>query len=217
MDYSEAVEYLYSFTNFEVEPAKRYDPALYDRARLVELLARLGNPHQQFASVHIAGSKGKGSTAAMLAGVLQAAGYRTGLYTSPHLNSFRERAQIDRQLIPEETVAGLVEEIRSPAAQIPGLTTFELITVLAFLHFARAGVEIAVVEVGMGGRLDATNVLSPLVTAITSLSLEHTTFLGTTLAAIAGEKAGIVNSCWPPSHRKPGKSSCESATREMHH
>jgi dihydrofolate synthase/folylpolyglutamate synthase len=192
MNYTEAVEYLYSLTNFEVEPAKRYDPALYDRARLIELLARLGNPHQQFASVHVAGSKGKGSTAAMLAGVLQAAGYRTGLYTSPHLNTFRERVQINRQLIPEETVAALVEEIRSPAAQIPGLTTFELITVLAFLYFARARVEIAVVEVGMGGRLDATNVLSPLITAITSVSLEHTTFLGGTLAEIAGEKAGIV-------------------------
>jgi len=192
MNYDEAVAYLYSFTNFEVEPAKRYDPALYDRQRLVELLARLGNPHRRFASVHVAGSKGKGSTAATIAGMLQAAGYRTGLYTSPHLHTFRERVQINRTYISEAEVAALVEELRPHVAQIPGLTTFELITVLGFLHFARSNVEIAVVEVGMGGRLDATNVLAPLVTVITALSLEHTLFLGNTLTEIAAEKAGIV-------------------------
>jgi len=192
MNYDEAVAYLYSFTNFEVEPAKRYDPALYDRQRLVDLLARLGNPQRQFSSVHVAGSKGKGSTAALIAGMLQAAGYHTGLYTSPHLHTFRERVQINREYISEEEVAALVEELRPLVAQIPGLTTFELITVLGFLHFARSNVEIAVVEVGMGGRLDATNVLDPLVTVITALSLEHTMFLGNTLAEIAAEKAGIV-------------------------
>jgi len=192
MTYDEAVAYLYSFTNFEVEPAKRYDPVLYDRQRLVELLERLGNPQRRFASVHVAGSKGKGSTSALIAGMLQMAGFRTGLYTSPHLHTFRERVQIDREYIPEVQLVALVEELRPLAAQIPGLTTFELITVLGFLHFARSGVEIAVVEVGMGGRLDATNVLDPLVTVITALSLEHTMFLGHTLAEIAAEKAGIV-------------------------
>ena len=192
MDYDEAVQYLYSFTNFELAPAKRYAPELYDRGRVIELLAALGDPHHRFASVHVAGSKGKGSTAALIASMLQAAEYRTGLYTSPHLFSFRERVQVNRQLVAEDRVAGLVGEMRPAVAQIPGLTTFELITALGFLHFARAGVEIAVVEVGMGGRLDATNVLDPLVTAITSLSLEHTTFLGDTLAEIAAEKAGIV-------------------------
>lgn len=192
MEYNEAVKYLYSFTNFELEPAKRYAPELYDRGRVIQLLAELGDPHHRFASVHVAGSKGKGSTAALIANVLQAAGYRTGLYTSPHLFSFRERVQINRQLIGEDRVAELVGGMRPAVEQIPGITTFELITALGYLHFARAGVEIAVVEVGMGGRLDATNVLAPQVTAITALSLEHTTFLGNTLAEIAAEKAGIV-------------------------
>ncbi len=156
------------------------------------LLALLGDPHRCFRSVHIAGTKGKGSTAAMLESVLRAAGFRTGLYTSPHLHTFRERIRCGDRMISRRTVAALTGRLRPAVAQVPGLTTFEIITGLAFAHFAAMGVEMAVVEVGMGGRLDATNVVHPLVTIITSISYDHTYVLGDTLAAIAGEKAGIV-------------------------
>ena len=139
-------------------------------------LALLGDPQQSFRAVHIAGTKGKGSTAAMIESVLRAAGYRTGLYTSPHLHTFRERIQVDGELIPEEDVVRLVEEMRPLVDQVPEITTFEVMTCLAFAWFAEQGVEWAVVEVGLGGRLDATNVLDPAVAVITSISLDHTAF-----------------------------------------
>jgi dihydrofolate synthase/folylpolyglutamate synthase len=190
--YPKALAYLYGFTDYEKQSGFSYDPERFDLRRVEQLLALLGDPHRTFRSVHIAGTKGKGSTSAMIASIVHAAGYRTALYTSPHLHTFRERIQIDGGMISEDQVVAGVERLRAAAAQVPAITTFELITALAFDHFCREGAEVAVVEVGMGGRLDATNVLMPLATTITSISFDHMMYLGNTLAAIAGEKAGIV-------------------------
>jgi dihydrofolate synthase/folylpolyglutamate synthase len=190
--YKEALEYLYSLTNYEVKSTFPYAAQFFDIGRVEHLLDALGNPHRKFKSVHIAGTKGKGSTSAMLASILQAAGYRTGLYTSPHLHSFRERTQVDSMLIPERDFVALTERLRPLAEADKELTTFEVATALAFAYFAQVGVEIAVVEVGLGGRLDATNVVHPLVAIITTIGHDHMHILGNTLAKIAAEKAGII-------------------------
>ena len=190
--YKEALEYLYSLTNYEIKSTFAYAPQFFDLGRVERLLDALGSPHRKFKSVHIAGTKGKGSTSAMLESVLRAAGYRTGLYTSPHLHSFRERIQVDNELIPEVDFAALTEQLRPLAERDKELTTFEVATALAFAYFAQVGVEIAVVEVGLGGRLDATNVVRPLVAIITTIGHDHMHILGNTLAKIAAEKAGII-------------------------
>jgi dihydrofolate synthase/folylpolyglutamate synthase len=192
LSYHDALAYIYSFTDYEKQYVYRYAPETFDLNRMVRLLDYLDNPHLRFRVVHIAGTKGKGSTSAMIASVLQAAGYRTGLYTSPHLHTFRERIQINDHLIGETELCTLVEQIQSPVADVPELTTFEIITALGFLYFAQQQIDWAILEVGMGGRLDATNVITPQVAVITSLSYDHTDILGHTLAAIAQEKAGII-------------------------
>ena len=190
--YDQALAYLDRYANYEIDRSARYAPETFDLQRMYDLLARLGNPHQAYASIHIAGSKGKGSTAAMIDSVLRAAGYRCGLYTSPPLHTFGERIRVAGEPIAEAEVAALVAEIAPQAETVPGITWFEIVTALAFLHFARRAVDVAVIEVGLGGRLDATNVIIPLVSVITSLSYEHTAWLGDTLAQIAFEKAGII-------------------------
>lgn len=192
MNYTETIAYLYSLVDYERVRIERYTPETYDLSRVERLLAAVGNPHTCFPAMHIAGTKGKGSTAAMSEACLRAAGYRTGFYTSPHMHTFRERIQVDRHKIAREEVVALVEEIRPLIERTPGVTYFEAITAIGFLHFARSAVDVAVVEVGLGGRLDATNVLTPEVSVITSLSLDHTYLLGNTLAEIAREKAGII-------------------------
>jgi len=192
MTYREAIEYLHSLTDYEKRRIERYTPETLDLSRVERLLEMLGNPHRTCQSVHIAGTKGKGSTAAMVESVLRVAGYRTGLYTSPHLHTFRERIRVGGNLISRGDVVALVKEIQPLVAQVPGVTTFEAITAMAFAYFARQGVEALVAEVGLGGRLDATNVLLPEVAVITSLSLDHTYLLGDTLPEIAREKAGII-------------------------
>ncbi len=165
--------------------------------RMRHLLELLGDPHTQLRSVLIAGTKGKGSTAVMVAEVLQAAGLRVGLTVKPHLVDYRERIQVDGHPISPSDLASLVERVR-PAVEanrsLPwGPPTYVETTVaMAFLHFVRASVDVAVVEVGIGGRLDATNVLTPLVSVITPISFDHTDLLGDTLDAIAREKAGII-------------------------
>ena len=189
--YRDALNYLYSFTDYEKRGFAAYAPEFYDLDRVRHLLALMGEPQRAFRAVHIAGTKGKGSTAAMIESVLRAAGYRTGLYTSPHLHSFRERIQEAGELIPEAGVIRLVEEMQPLVARVDGVTTFEIITCLAFAWFAEQGVAWAVVEVGLGGRLDATNVLHPAVTVITPISYDHVAILGDTLTQIASEKAGI--------------------------
>ncbi len=192
MTYAAALSYMYGLTNYEIKSSFAYAPQFFDLARVERLLAALDNPHLKFKSVHVAGTKGKGSTCVMLASVLSTAGYRTGLYTSPHLHSFRERIQIDGAIIQEDQFARLVERIRPLAEQDKELTTFEVATAVAFAHFAEMGVEVAVVEVGLGGRLDATNVVSPVASVITTIGHDHMHILGKTLAQIAKEKAGII-------------------------
>lgn len=198
MTYADALAYLYSFANYETSAmSPRTDLRLNRMRRLLELA---GNPHQRFRSVLIAGTKGKGSTAAMLASISQAAGQRTGLYTTPHLNTHRERMRIDGQLISQQEFAhrmvGVRKLVDEYAAALGPPTTYELGTLLAFQYFAGHDVDLAVVEVGLGGRLDATNVLDAELAIITSISYDHVEVLGHTLTQIATEKAGII---------KPGK------------
>ncbi|MCX7670010.1 MAG: bifunctional folylpolyglutamate synthase/dihydrofolate synthase [Anaerolineae bacterium] len=190
--YEQSLARLERFANYELNRTVPYTPGTFDLGRMRALLARLGDPHRAYPTVHIAGSKGKGSTAAMTEAILRSAGYRTGLYISPHLHSFGERIQVAGVPIAEEEFAGLVDEVLPHVEAVPDITWFELITALAFLHYARQRVDLAVIEVGLGGRLDATNVITPLASVITSLSYEHTAWLGNTLAQIAFEKAGII-------------------------
>ncbi len=197
MPYKKALSYLYSLTDYEKDRIARYDPETLDLSRVESALAALNNPHHQFQSVHIAGTKGKGSVAAMGDAALRAAGLRVGLYTSPHLHSFRERIRVNGDMIPVEDVLNVLATCRPIFDGIPGITTFEAMTVLAFAFFAQRQVDWAVLEVGLGGRLDATNVVTPQVAVITSLSYDHTYWLGNTLAEIAYEKAGIVKAGVP--------------------
>lgn len=231
--YEEALAFWYGRINYEVTQPQPDDLRL-DRMRA--LLRRLGDPHERLRIVHVAGSKGKGSTSAMLASVLGRAGYRTGLFTSPHLTCVEERFQVDGEPISTEELTALLLEVRQatlgqpaceplllgdrtangrpravhaddgsrgPAELMP--TFFEVATAVGFLHFVRRRVDVAVVEVGLGGRFDSTNVCTPLAALITSISFDHTRQLGNRLASIAFEKAGIV---------KPGRSVVSGATGE---
>lgn len=192
IQYQEALDYLYSFVDYSRTRSDRYAPEAFDLDRVRRLLALLGDPHLGYYKLHIAGTKGKGSVAAMCASALGAAGHRTGLYTSPHLIDFTERIQVDGQPIAPARLVDIVDLLREPAAGIQEISTYELITALAFVYFEQEQVDFAVIEVGLGGRLDATNVIEPEVAAITALSLDHTQFLGETLEEIAREKAGII-------------------------
>ncbi len=207
MTYSQAITYLYGLQRYGVKLGLE---------NMKRLLGAVGDPHRRFPSILVGGTNGKGSTSALLSSILKSAGYRVGLYTSPHLLDFTERIQIDGQAIAEADVAALTDELRSVVADlfptsdtsnppvppfskggVGGFRTshptfFEVTTVLAFLHFVRSKVDYAVVEVGMGGRFDATNVLDPQVAVITNIALEHEEYLGQTLGAIAAEKAGII-------------------------
>ena len=198
MNYQAALSYILSFTDYEKLPAFLYRADNFDLRRMAELLDRLGNPHLTSPAIHVAGTKGKGSTAAMIASALSAAGYRTGLYTSPHLHTFRERITIDGGMITEEEFAALTERLQPEIDEVNRrhdygeITTFEILTALAFAFFMERRVDFQVLEVGLGGRLDATNVVMPRIAVITSISLDHAEVLGDSLAKIAGEKAGII-------------------------
>lgn len=194
MTYQEATEYLFtSAPLFQQQGAGAYKEGL---STTLTLDAHFGHPHRQFRTIHIGGTNGKGSCSHTIAAVLQSAGYRVGLYTSPHLVDFRERIRVDGVMIPEERVVRFVEEERSFFEPLHP-SFFELATVLAFKHFAEEGVDIAVVEVGLGGRLDCTNIIQPDLCVITNISFDHIGFLGDTLALIAGEKAGIIKAGVP--------------------
>lgn len=190
--YQDTLDYLYSYVDFSLTKSTRYSAEQFDLARMHALVERLHHPESDFPIIHIAGTKGKGSVAAFCQSVLTHAGYRTGLYTSPHLHDYSERIQIDGQSISHEALIALVEEIKPVIESIPQITTFEITTALAFLYFSQQKVDVAVIEVGLGGRLDATNVVKPVVSVITSLSYDHTFLLGNTLAEIAREKSGII-------------------------
>jgi dihydrofolate synthase / folylpolyglutamate synthase len=191
--YAEALQYIYSFTNYERKQMPRYDMTTLDLERIRTLLAALGNPQERYPALLIAGTKGKGSTAAMAESILRAGGYTTGLFTSPHLHTFRERIRVSGEMISEEELLRYVELIKSEAERIEGLTAFEIISAIAFRYFADKKIDMAVLEVGLGGRLDATNVVNPAAAVITSISFDHTQILGNTLSLIAREKAGIIH------------------------
>ncbi|MCC6187863.1 MAG: bifunctional folylpolyglutamate synthase/dihydrofolate synthase [Anaerolineales bacterium] len=190
--YEEALDYLYSFVDYGVVRADRYAPETFNPDRMAAFLRAVGDPHNRYPVLHVAGTKGKGSVAALCASALRAGGYCTGFYTSPHLFEFCERVQVNGEAMAREAMAEIVSRMQPLAAGYPGLTTFELTTALAFSYFARQAVDVAVIEVGLGGRLDATNVVRPLVSVITSLSYDHTYLLGDSLAEIAAEKGGII-------------------------
>ncbi len=189
MDYRETLEFMYS----QLPMFQRVGPAAYkaDLGNTLRLCALLGHPESGFRSVHVAGTNGKGSVSHMMASILQEAGYKTGLYTSPHLKDFRERIKINGQMIPEENVVEFITKYQDEFVDA-GLSFFEMTVGLAFDHFRNEKVDIAIVEAGMGGRLDSTNVLQPLVSVITNIGYDHMQFLGDTLEKIAGEKAAII-------------------------
>jgi dihydrofolate synthase/folylpolyglutamate synthase len=197
MDYRQAIDYINSYTDYE-KIGMPHDPAFYDLRRVDELLSILGDPQKKAGSVHITGTNGKGSVAIMIAYALTASGYRTGLYTSPHLHSWRERIRVDGELISEAELAQIVAELRpyveevNKRATYGELTTFEFLTCMAFAYFGKRGVKFQVLEVGMGGKFDATSVITPIVAIITTVGLDHTDVLGNTLAEIAAEKCGII-------------------------
>lgn len=189
MTYEETINYLYTrLPLYQKEGTKAYKPGLQN----IEALDSLCNhPHKKFATIHVAGSNGKGSVSHTIAAILQSAGYKTGLYTSPHLTDFRERIRVNGDKISENYVVDFTEKYRNEAEKISP-SFFEWVTELAFSYFADQQVDIAVIETGLGGRLDSTNIISPILSIITNISLEHTYLLGDTYSAIATEKAGII-------------------------
>lgn len=191
-DYQAALDYIFNYVDYERRRSVPYTETAWDLNRARRVLAALGDPQTGLRYVHVAGSKGKGSTAAVVESVLRASGLRTGFYTSPHLHTFRERIRVDGGLLRRDDLVRLLEQCRPAVEAVPGITTFEIITVLALLHFAQQQVDWVVLETGLGGRLDATNIITPAVSVITPISLEHTALLGDTRAKIAAEKAGII-------------------------
>ena len=189
MNYQETTEYLFNSTPvFEKIGAKAYKPGLQTTHELDE---HFGHPHRQYKNIHIAGTNGKGSCSHTIAAILQSQGYKVGLYTSPHLVDFRERIRVNGECLPEQYVIDFVEENRAFFEPLHP-SFFELTTAMAFKYFAEQKVDYAVIEVGLGGRLDCTNIITPVLSVITNISFDHTQFLGNTLAEIAGEKAGII-------------------------
>lgn len=189
MNYQETIEYLFNSTPvFEKVGAKAYKPGLQTTETLDK---HFGHPHRQFKSIHVAGTNGKGSCSHTLAAILQSEGYKVGLFTSPHLVDFRERIRVNGECISEQYIIDFVEKERRFFEPLHP-SFFELTTALAFKYFAEQKVDIAIIEVGLGGRLDCTNIITPILSIITNISKDHTQFLGNTLADIAGEKAGII-------------------------
>jgi dihydrofolate synthase/folylpolyglutamate synthase len=189
LSYADAVNWYYSFARFDRRPA-RNDTGKLDRMRA--LLQALGDPQTQYPMIHIAGTKGKGSTAAIIESMFRAGGYRTGLFTSPHLHSFRERVRLNFHAISEDALIALTMRLQALAPAFPKTTFFEWVTALALLYFAEQRVEMAIIETGLGGRLDCTNVVTPRLSVITPISLDHTEILGKNILKIAREKAGII-------------------------
>lgn len=185
-EYDEALDWLYTqLPMFQRVGAPAYKPGL-DTSHMLD--DATGNPHRRYRTIHVAGTNGKGSTAHTIAAVLQAAGYRTGLYTSPHLVDFRERIRVDGVMVPKDYVTGFVRRFRAMELGCKP-SFFELTMAMAFEYFASCKVDVAVIEVGLGGRLDSTNIITPDLCVITNISFDHTAFLGDTLPAIASEKA----------------------------
>ena len=194
MNYSQTIEYLFSsMPSFQHVGADAYKPG---PERIIEFCRHLGNPQRNYYTIHVAGTNGKGSVSHILASVLQQAGYRVGLYTSPHLKDFRERIRVDGEMIPKQKVVNFVDKHQAKMRELD-LSFFETTTAMAFDHFAHSEVEVAVIETGLGGRLDATNIITPLLSVVTNVGMEHTQLLGDTLRKIAAEKAGIIKKSIP--------------------
>ena len=194
MNYTDTLEWMYK----QLPMYQRIGSAAYkaDLNNTIALLNLLGNPQHNFKSVHVAGTNGKGSTSHMLASIFQEAGYKTGLYTSPHLRDFRERIRINGEMISQDKVVEFIEKHQNEFEKM-GLSFFEMTVGMAFDYFSNEQVDIAIVEVGMGGRLDSTNLITPEISVITNIGLDHVQFLGDTLEKIAGEKAGIIKNNIP--------------------
>ena len=194
--YKDALQYVYGKTDYEKQRTLRYNVTTFDLARMERLLKNLGNPHKKIETVHIAGTKGKGSTATMLARMLEANDYKVGLYTSPHVTSLHERITVDSVMITKKQMLSLINRVHSTIEKMSekndSPTFFEIMTTLAFMHFLDTEVDIAIIETGLGGRLDSTNVIKPSIVGITSISIDHQNLLGKTLDKIAKEKAGVM-------------------------
>lgn len=190
--YQESLDFIYSFIDYSMKRNLRNAKRNFKIERMTHFMHLLGDPQNNYKVIHIAGTKGKGSVAAFCANALIAAGYKVGLYTSPHMIEFTERIQVNGRQIQKDAVVRLVSRLRDVAQEVPDITTFELMTALGFLYFADEKVDVAVIEVGLGGRLDATNIVTPLISVITGISYDHTQVLGKTLSKIAFEKGGII-------------------------
>lgn len=195
--YQEALDYLYTFIDYSMTRNMRYTEDKFNLDRMHKFMELFDNPHKKYPVIHVAGTKGKGSTSALIAHALYEQGYKVGFYTSPHLHDFCERIQVDFVPMKHEEMVAIVDLMKSKIPFVAEITTFELMTAMAFIYFMNKRVDYAVIEVGLGGRLDATNVVSPLVSVITSLSLDHINVLGDTLAKIAYEKGGIIKNNTP--------------------
>ena len=194
MNYTETLDYLFSsMPSFQQVGGDAYKPGL---ERIAEFCRTIGNPQRNYFVIHIAGTNGKGSVSNMLSAVLQQAGYHVGLFTSPHLTDFRERIRVNGEMIPKQKVVNFVDRHKAEMERLQ-LSFFEMTTAMAFDYFAQSDVEVAVIETGLGGRLDATNIVQPLVSVITNIGLEHTEYLGDSLPKIAREKGGIIKKCTP--------------------
>ena len=194
MNYTETLDYLRSaMPSFQEVGSNAYKPGL---ERIAEFCRSIGNPQRNYFVIHIAGTNGKGSVSNMLAAVLQQAGYQTGLFTSPHLTDFRERIRVNGEMISKQKVVNFVDRYKAEMERLQ-LSFFEMTTAMAFDYFAQSDVEVAVIETGLGGRLDATNIVQPILSIITNIGLEHTEYLGDSLPKIAREKGGIIKKCTP--------------------
>ena len=190
--YQKSLDYLYSFIDYSLTRNLRYAEEKFDLSRMATLMDLLGNPQKDFDIIHVAGTKGKGSTCAMIFSILRSQGYHVGFYSSPHMIDFTERIRVNNHRIPPDDFCLLLDDMKEVIEKVKSISTFEITTALAFQYFSKKEIDIAVVEVGMGGRLDATNIVTPILSVITSISLDHTKILGNTITKIAEEKAGII-------------------------
>ena len=194
MNYTQTLDFLFTaMPSFQRVGGDAYKPGL---ERIAAFCQHIGNPQRNFYTIHVAGTNGKGSVSHMLASILREAGYRTGLFTSPHLVDFRERIRVDGEMIPKQKVVNFVDKHREKMQELD-LSFFEMTAAMAFDYFDQSDVEVAVIETGLGGRLDATNIITPLLSVVTNIGMEHTEFLGDTIEKIASEKAGIIKKSIP--------------------
>lgn len=196
-EYQKTLDFIYSFIDLSFTRHLRYSPERFDLSRMYGLMSQFGDPQFNYDVIHIAGTKGKGSISAMITSILREAGYNVGFYSSPHMIDFRERIKVNHQNISRQTLTNYVMRMRSTFEKIEKLSTFEIITSIAFQYFSDQKIDIAVIEVGMGGRLDATNVVRPIISIITPISHDHMKILGNTIPQIAKEKAGIIKKSIP--------------------